>query len=370
MLAWILGAIVAAGIGYTLHAMLAVIGFARRAPRAGAHEPVTLLKPLHGAEPRLAENLASFLDQDWAAPVQMVAGVADPRDPAAAIAATLGATVVTDAARIGSSAKISNLANMMPAAVNDLLVLSDSDMAVPRTYLSAVAGALAEPGVGVVTCCYRGRGDAGGWSVLAAAGLSYQFLPATLLARALGLAHPCMGSTIAMRRATLERIGGFAAFADRLADDYDIGAAVRALGLRIAMPPLLPVHGCQERSLAALWRHELRWAVTVRLVDPLGNLGMIVTYPVPIALGLAAAAPRAGAVLLLLAIAARLALKRAVDRTAGAVTAPAWMLPLRDCLSLAVYCVALFTRSVDWRGQRLAVSRSGQLAARPEYPVT
>lgn len=363
ILGWILGLLAAAGIGYTLHATLLVRRLGRTPAPLGPPEPATLLKPLHGAEPRLAENLATFLRQEWAAPVQMVAGVADGADPAAAAARALGAELVVDPTRHGANGKVSNLVNMWPAAAHDLVVLSDSDMAVPPRYLAVLAGALARPGVGAATCLYRGRGDAGGWSRLAAAEVSYGFLPTVLVGLALGLARPCMGSTIALRRATLERIGGFRPLADRLADDYDLGAAVRALGLAVAVPPLVLVHGCGERSLAAVWRHELRWAATIRAIDPAGHVGSLVTRPVPLALLALPVAPRAGLALLVAALAARLLLRRAVDRVAGEATAPAWWLPARDCLSFALFVASLFARSVDWRGSALRMGRRGHLRA-------
>ncbi len=372
-MSWLLATLATAGIGSTVHAAIVVARLRRQPAPLGIAEPVTLLKPLYGAEPRLADNLASFLDQDWDAPIQMVAGVQRADDPAlasvpAARTAMRDVTIVRDAAIHGANAKVVNLINMLPAAEHDLLVLSDSDMAVPCHYLAAIGGALREPGVGAVTCLYRGRGDAGRWSVMAAAAISYHFLPSVILGLRLDLANPCMGSTIALRRDTLAAIGGFAALRDTLADDYAIGAGVRALGRRVAVPPLILTHGCAEDGFAALWRHERRWAATVRLIDPLGHLGSLVTYPFPIALLLTIIAPMAGLGLLAVSLLSRLYLKRSVDRATGAVSAPAWMLPIRDCLSLAVFVASFATRSIDWRGQALRMVGGGRIATDTESP--
>jgi len=328
---------------------------------AVAAEPVTLLKPLHGDEPRLRENLGSFLAQRWDAPVQVVAGVGRADDPAVPVARALGLRPVVDGTRHGANAKVGNLLNMVGEARHDLLVLSDSDMAVPPTYLAVVAAALARPGVGAVTCLYRGRGDAGPWSRLAAAGISYQFLPAVLVGLRFGLAKPCMGSTIALRRGMLARIGGFERFADVLADDYAIGAAVRAEGLAVAVPPLVLVHGCTETSLAALVRHELRWAVTVRRIDPAGHLGMIVTYPLATALLALDLAPGPALVAVAVALGSRWWLKNVVDRTVGAGSLAGWLLPVRDLLSFALFLLSFVVGSVDWRGQRLGLRRHGRI---------
>ena len=340
-----------------------------------AAEPATLLKPLHGAEPRLAENLASFLAQDWAGSIEMVAGVQDAADPALAALELLPqgpwrqVRTVVDATPHGANAKIANLVNMMPAAAHDLLVLSDSDMAVPPDYLPRVAAALAQPGVGAVTCAYRGRGDAGFWSVLGAAGVSWHFLPQVLVGRSLGDRRACMGSTIALRRETLAAIGGFAAFSDILADDHAIGAAVRALGGTVAMPPMVLVHASTERSLAELWRHELRWATTVReVVSRAEYAGVALTQPLVPALLAIPLLPRAGTIALALALLARAAVVLRVSRLCGARTAPLWLLPLRDALSFAVFLASLTARSVDWRGQRLRIVAKGRIEA-PSEPA-
>lgn len=372
--AWIFGLLAAAGVAYTLFAAWVVERFGWGRVVRGAPEPVSLLKPLYGAEPRLEDNLASFLDQEWDAPIGMIAGVQREGDPAREALRTLrhsregGEEVkeVLDPTPHGANAKIANLINMAPHATADLIVLSDSDMAVPRDYLAILAGALAAPNVGAVTCLYRGRGDAGVWSALAAAQISYQFLPSVLVGLKLGLAKPCMGSTIALRRATLEAIGGFERFADDLADDYAIGAAVRVLGKEVAVPPMILTHGCTESSLADLWRHELRWLATVRGVDPAGLAGAVVTYPVPLALIATCFSPGTGVWLLGAALMARLFLKRRIDRAAGAVSASWWVMVPRDCLSFATYVAAFFVRRVEWRGARLTMMQAGRITAYPE----
>ena len=391
-----------AGIGYTLFAAWLVGRFLAEAPRqATAPEPVSLLKPLHGAEPRLAENLRTFLDQDWDAPIEMICGIQRADDPAIGVVEGLGNSrapsppfvlsevearaasvahkagpstslrtngkegretkLVVDPTPHGANAKVANLLNMAPAASHDLLVLSDSDMAVPRDYLLRLADALACPHVGAATCAYVGRGDAGRWSELAAGGIGYHFVPQLLVGLRLGLARPGMGSTIALRRETLAAIGGFARFADSLADDYELCEAVRALGLEVVVPPMLLVHACAERTLREVWRHEVRWAATILRINPGGHAGTIVTFPVPLALVALPFAPEAGAFVLLLAIAARLVLKARVDRAAGFAGMPAWLLLPRDCLSFAVFVRAFFARSVEWRGSRLRMVGAGRI---------
>ena len=164
-------------------------------------------------------------------------------------------------------------------------MLADSDIRVHPLYLDGVTAALAEPGVGLVTCLYRGLPADGIWSRLAADAMNSHFLPNVLVGLKLGLAKPCFGSTIALRRDTLAKIGGFEAFADQLADDYAIGAAVRRLGLRVAIPPMLVSHICYEPRLSPIWSGtNCGLARTIRCIDPLGYVGLLVTNPTPFAL--------------------------------------------------------------------------------------
>jgi ceramide glucosyltransferase len=367
---WLMLLLALGAIGYTVHATIAVRRFARAPlPPPATPEAVTLLKPLHGLEPRLRENLAGFLDQDWPAPIQMVVGVNKAGDPALAVACDVSSNIVitADSPSLHGNAKIANLGNMMPAAAHDLLILSDSDIAVPRDYVARVAAALQQPAVGAVTCVYRGRGDAGGWSRFAAAAISYQFAPSVVVSYGLGCKEACMGSTIALRRATLQRIGGFEAFASSLADDHALGAAVRGIGLKVVpVPRLVLAHGCAELSLAEVFRHEVRWAATVRGADFPGHLGSLLTHPLALSLLAVPLMPAEGTAAVIAALLARCLLHVTVDRWAGEPTAPMWWLPARDLLSFAVFVASFATRSVDWRGARLRIGPRGRLSAEPE----
>lgn len=337
--------------------------------------PVTIMKPLHGSEPQLVDNLATFLAQDHDGPIQLLCGVQRQDDPAIAAVLELRRRFpearidhVIDATPHGSNGKIANLINMAPAIAHDVVVLSDSDMAVPPNYLSQLLATLGQPRIGAVTCLYRGRGDAGFWSRIGAAGLSYGFLPNATFATALGqIGDACMGSTIAMRRETLEAIGGFERFADILADDHAIGRAVRAQGLGIVIPPMLLIHASDEPAFGALWRHELRWAATLRSLTPAAAYaGSLITFPLPLALIGAFIHPAAGLALALVALITRIVVAGVADTLAGASTASKWLLPVRDILSLAIFVASYGVRSVDWRGARLTMEAHGRIAPETE----
>jgi ceramide glucosyltransferase len=337
---------------------------------------VSLLKPLHGAEPRLADNLAATLAQDYPGRIEMLCGVAGMDDPAIAAVESLRAgfpaaelRLIVDPRRWGANAKVSNLINITAEARHDVLVLADSDMAVPRDYVARLVGVLDQPGTGAVSCLYVGRGDAGFWSRLVAAGIDTHFVPATMIALATGLGQPCMGSTIALRRDTLAEIGGFARFADTLADDYALGEAVRATGRKVVVPAMVLTHACAETGLAQVVRQELRWNATILGIDPAGYTGSIILHPLPLALIAFAAGGgmvAAGATLLALAARASVALATvrldAPERSAGHRFAPLLLIPMRDLLSFAMFVTAFVARSVDWRGADIKLRRKGRIS--------
>ncbi len=359
------------GACYSVMAAVFVARFRDKAQRAAAFPAVTILKPLYGDEPGLEDNLASFCSQDYPAPVQIVFGVHDAADPAVAIVERLRArfpaldmTLVADPRRHGANGKVSNLINMLGEARHDVLVISDSDIWAPPDYLCTVIAALEQPGVGMVSCLYSGAARGGFAARLSAMGIDYQFLPNVLTGMALGMASPCFGSTMALHRGVLGDIGGFEAFSAVLADDYEIGRAVRARGLVVVIPRLVVRHTSNEKTIAEWLAHELRWARTIRGADPAGHAGSIVTHAIPLAV--------LGAILsgftvfslatLITTVAARALLKGRIDRFVGNGAGPLWLLPVRDVLSFGVFLASLFGGRVEWRGERLQVKKRGALS--------
>ncbi len=366
------------GSVYALFAIWAARSFVRRPHPVLLADcpPVTILKPLHGAEPNLHANLTSFCRQDYPAPVQVVFGLSYPADPAAAVVRRLIADfpdrdldLVIDARRHGANAKVSSLINMQSAARHETIVIADSDIVVAPDYLTNVAANLGQPGVGLVTCLYRGVGATGLWSQLAAAGIDYQFLPNVLVGLKLGLATPCFGSTIALTKTTLTKLGGLQSVADQLADDYELGMAARRAGFDVAIAPFIVTHACAERSLRELLLHDLRWARTIRAVDPFGFAGLAVTYAIPLALiGFLSGRLTPAALIVAVALACRFALQAELHRlfhlgTGWTISwADFWLGPIRDVLSFIVFVASFFGRGVEWRGRRYGVRADSTLA--------
>ena len=361
------------GIGYTLLASVLIGRFFARAVAEPQHSPpVTVVKPLHGSEWALLHNLSTFCEQNYAGPVQFLFGVHDAADPALQTVDELRRlhpqaeiTVIADASLYGPNRKISNILNMLPHARHDVLVFADSDVGVGPDYLRNIVGELEKPDVGLVTCVYRGAPDPGFWPRLSAAATHYQFLPGVVTGLALGLARPCFGQTIAMRRATLEKIGGFMPFVRHLAEDHAIGEAVRATGEKVAIPPMLVSHACVESSAGKLLSHELRWSRTIRSVDPLGHLGSVFMHP--LALALLAVAFSDGArwawLIAALAVAARFALKVGVDRALRRRQGGLWLMPIWDIVSFAIFVASFWSSRVRWRGFSFEVDSDGLLSA-------
>jgi ceramide glucosyltransferase len=367
---WLLLVGAAGGGVYLVAAALAVRRFALRPrPRPGATPPVTVLKPLCGEDPELYENLLSFCRQDYPT-WQIVFGVQNPSDPAVAIVNRLIAefpeadlALVVKGGRNLGNLKVANLQNMLPKARHDLLVIADSDIRVGPDYLIAVTSSLMERDVGLVTCLYRGRPARGLWSSLGALHINHGFLPQALVGAGLGAAWGCFGATVALRRSMLDAIGGFAALADRLADDYALGEAVRRRGQRVQITPYLVDNIISEPSLGALFRHELRWARTIRTVAPAGFLGSLVTHPLVLAVfaNLMGGGALVPAAILILVMACRGAMARVVDRSLGLPPSPLALLPVRDILSFAVFVTSFFARTVAWRDQRFRIGAGGHL---------
>jgi ceramide glucosyltransferase len=376
---------VLAGIG-AVQALVAswfVAAFARTPLQEPASRPpVTVLKPLHGDEAMLEAALATLCRQDY--PVfQIVFGVSDKADPAGHVVRrlqgrfpALDIALVVDPTVHGVNHKVGNLINMMPAARHDIVVIADSDVHVRPDYLDRLVAALQQPRVGLVTTLYAGLpADPGALpSRLGATQITHGFLPGAVLARSMGR-QDCLGATMCLRRQDLHRIGGFQALVDHLADDAVLGRGIVGLGLRVVLAQTLPLTTVPETRLGALFRHELRWARTIRLLEPAGFAASILQYP--LTWGLLTIVLAAGAlwsiglfmIVWVLRAVAALVVDSALaplwteqpetgrasdnDEAALAFSCPVWLLPLRDVLSVAVMLASYGGRHVIWRGYGL-----------------
>ena len=367
-----------AGIAYLALALQRTIAFGRRRTRELKSPtftpPVTILKPLCGAEPNLLENLSSFCNQDYP-DFQVIFGVRDPDDPAAAVARQVierfpGCDVglVIDERIHGSNLKMSNVINMMANAKHDIIVLADSDVRVDSAYLRCIVAAFADERVGAVTCLYRGVPAGGGYvRELGALFVNDQFAPSVLVAIAFSPMDFCLGGTMGVTRAALESIGGFAAISSYLADDQMLGKLVHQRGLRVELSRKVIELSVADLNLRTLWEHELRWARTMHTAQPLGFSLSFITYALPlsIAYGALSANPLAAVAIAGVAASLRVLLHYAVRWALGIQARDdAWLIPLRDALGLAVWVAHFFGRNVRWRAHSYVVDAAGHLLPR------
>jgi ceramide glucosyltransferase len=336
---------------------------------------VTILKPLHGDEPGLLENLASFCDQLYSGPVQIVFGVSRSDDPAIAVVEQLrmmfphqAMELVIDDSIHGTNPKVSNLINMSARIAHDIIVLADSDIRVRPDYLSRIVGKLERTG-GVVTAPYYGISTGSLWSRLSELNIDGHFLPGVLVSSRFSLSRPCLGSTIALHRNSLVAIGGFEAIADCLADDYEIGALLAERGEPVSLLHFAVGHVCDERSFGELWRHEVRWAMTIRSIDPVGYFGWMITHAFPLALfAWIFGGEEIAAYLAAGSLACRGVLIYAIERGYGLPPRPYWLIPLRDLLSFAVFAAGFLARDLSWRGHRYKLMSEGTLISERRSP--
>ncbi|WP_096700490.1 bacteriohopanetetrol glucosamine biosynthesis glycosyltransferase HpnI [Magnetospirillum sp. 15-1] len=366
----VLVALAVAGCLFQVASALLVHRFQRAPkPAATARPPISVMKPLCGAEPGMAENLESCLRQDYPE-FQMVFGVADAADPALTVVDGLprdlpGVTIdtVADGTRHGLNLKVGNLLNMWPKVRHDLIAIADSDIRVGPRYLDDLAAPFADPKVGVVTCLYVGRPVPGLWSRLGALGINHGFLPGAVLARAIGRKDGCFGATMAVRREVLEKGGGLQSLSQVLADDWVLGRIARDQGLEIALsarPVDITVH---EPDLKTLLDHEIRWGRTIAAVDRASYMASVITQPVALAVlaVLAGGGWLPSLAALALAALCRLWAVRVEERALGLPRGGLGLLAVREILSFVVYVVACSGRTVVWRGRQFAVRADGTL---------
>ncbi len=378
-----------AGLAYLSLCLLAVRSFRRQPrPAAGALQPtVSVLKPVKGFDPGLIEAVRSHCAQSYGGRFELLLGAAGSSDETAALqamAAQLHAEfpavhlrVVPCPQRLGTNGKVSTLLQLVPHALGDVLVINDADIRVGPGYLAAITDALAGtdapagPAVGLVTTPYFALAEGGLWSRLEALGVSTGFLPSILVARMMeGGLRFGLGSTLALWRGTLDRIGGLQPLLEYLADDYEIGARTAALGLRVVLSQEVVVTGVPRYTLRAFVEHQLRWARTVRDARRLGYLGLVTTFALPWAV--ANVISSGGSLPSLSLLSLTVLLRVAVALTAGVgtlhdgqVLRDIALLPLRDFFSLFFWAWSYAGDDVVWRGERFRVQQ-GKLVRLPQ----
>jgi ceramide glucosyltransferase len=318
---------------------------------------VSILKPIRGLDPAFREAIRSHtvLQGDY----EVLCGVSNLSDPAISVMREFPGVRVIECHTKARNGKVGVLIDLVAAARYPMLVVNDSDIRVEPDYLARVTAPLVDSGVGLVTCLYRPVGDTFA-ARFEGLGISTDFAPSTLVARLLGVDEFAMGSTLAFRRADLERIEGFAPIADYLADDYQLGHRIHSLGLKCVLSDVV-VETHLGGGWREVWAHQVRWARTIRVTKFSGYLGLPVTNATLWGV-IAAACGRwdLAAVLLAVRMAMAFAAGWFVIRSRD-VRRLWWLIPARDLFGFAVWLAGLFGSSVMWRGERLRLDRQGRI---------
>ena len=382
-----------AGMGYFLAAILAARLFLleRRTKLAPFAPGVTILKSLKGLDPGMIDAFRSHCRQNYAGDYELLFGVSSPADPAVAAVEQLQREfpegmirLIECPARLGTNGKVSTLIQLAPHARHDFLLINDSDITVSPRYLERVMAHFApvgqaghssasgtgrtDPPVGLVTVLYRGRAHGTLPSRLEALGIATDFQPSLLLARWMeGGLRFGLGSTLAVSREALDKIGGLFPLVDHLADDYELGVRVFGAGYRVALSGEVVETAIPAYSWRGFFDHQLRWYRTVRDARPGGYAGLVFTYGLGWALLNVLASGLSPVSLWLLGLSFFLRLTLAM--TVGAevlgdhqVIAYLWLLPLRDGLAMGLWAAGFAGNTIVWRGERFHV-KDGKLSS-------
>ncbi len=362
---WIIA--LAAGAYQLLAIVVCAAARGQRAEGRGQETRVSILKPVRGVDAGLRDALRSHseLDGDY----ELLCGVADADDPALAVIREFPKARAIVCPTQAANAKVGVLIDLAREAKNPILIVNDADVRVPRDYIPRVTAPLADPRVGLITCLFRPNTSTFA-SRIEGLSVTVDFAPGAMIARAIGVDEFAIGATMALRRADLDRIGGFAALADYVADDYQLGKKIHALSapdghrkLKCILSDVVVESGLGG-GWGDVWSHQVRWARTIRVSKPGGYVGLPITWATfwaVIALSLGAWQIAAG--LIALRMAAAILAGWFVLRSRD-VLALAWLIPLRDFFGIAVWISGLTGNTVTWRGRRLKLNREGRIENR------
>lgn len=349
----------------------------RRDANSAFAPAVTLLKPLKGCDATTADSLRTWFHQSYAGPIQLLFGVADAGDPVCPLVRELlaahpgcDAQLVVCAESLGANAKVSTLIQLERLAKHPLVLVSDADVRVPPDFLANVVAPLREPKTGLVNCFYRLANPATTAMQCEAVAVNADFWSQVLQSTHLKPLDFALGAVMLARRECLAAIGGFAALADCLADDYQLGHRIARNGHRIALCPVVVECWDAPTDWPGVWRHQLRWARTIRVCQPLpyffsilsnATLWPLLWLAAWLIAGKSILVPIAVLVCLLLRVFLARDLQRRLTPERNLV-APFWLVPAKDVFQAVVWAGAFLGNTIHWRGQKMRLRRDGTLA--------
>jgi len=365
-IAIVLLALLAGAVVFSLLAIVAAYRYLSvKAPITASSEPVSILKPLAGADLGLESNLRTFFEQDYPA-FELLFALRDATDPAVAVVEKLRreyphvpAQLLITGEPPYPNAKAFSLDRMLQAAANDLVVMSDSDTRVTPCFLRTVSAEFTRQSLGVATCPYRAVPGPSLWSRLEATGMNTDFMAGILVARMLEGMRFAVGPTIVARRSVLQSIGGFERLKDYLAEDFVLGKFAAEAGHGVILSSYVIEHHIGDSTLAENIAHRLRWMRSTRRSRPFGYVGQLFTMPVPLALIVCALAPRLWP-LVLLSVAVRAAAAYVVSARVLQAHINWLLLPFEDLLGFLSWIAGFFGNTVVWRGRNYRLRADGR----------
>ncbi|WP_263416677.1 bacteriohopanetetrol glucosamine biosynthesis glycosyltransferase HpnI [Terriglobus albidus] len=371
-----------AGITFSLLALWGArdfVRFWRTAKRPEFAPGVTVMKPLKGVDPKLYAAFASHCTQQYEGPVQLLFGVSDMDDPAVAEVHRLQAefpqmdiVLVHCPLRLGTSGKVSNLAQMLPHARHEYIVINDADIVVSPRYLARIMSPFDNARTGMVTCAYRVVTATRGatlWAKFEALGVSCDFIPGLLTARRMekGIRFG-LGATLATRKRIIEEIGGLESIVEYLADDYELGLRISQAGYEVVLSDEIVDTSAPQYDAAGYWTHQLRWYRTVRDARPGGYFGLPLAYCVPwaVATVIASGFDLWSFSLLSMALLARIAVCLAIGVGVlrdGQVLRDLWLVPFKDVACLLLWLYGLMDNTIEWRGETFRLDKGKLIRA-------
>ena len=337
---------------------------------------ITLLKPLKGCDATTVESLQSWFKQNYPGQIQFLFGVADAGDPVCPIVRELieknpgrDAQLVICAESLGANGKVSTLVQLERLAKHPLILVSDADVRVPPDFLADIAAPLRDPKTGLVNCFYRLANPATAAMRCEAIAINADFWSQVLQSASLKPLDFALGAVMLTRRQLLEEIGGFRALADCLADDYQLGHRIAKKGHHIVLCPVVVECWDTPMNWRDVWKHQLRWARTIRVCQPVpyffsilsnATLWPLLWLTASLILSKTICAPLTALAFLLLRIVIAQNLQRRFSPLRDNL-APPWLVPVKDLLQAAVWLGAFLGNTVEWRGQKMRLRRDGTL---------
>ncbi len=372
---------------FPLHQRIAGSGFA---------PPISILKPLKGCDAATAESLQSWFNQNYSGQLQILFGVADANDPVCKIVQEIiaqnpkcDAQLVICEKLAGANAKVAKLARLEKLAKHELILVSDADVRVPPDFLANVVAPLRDEKIGLVNCFYRLANPtttAMRWEAVA---INADFWSQVLQSATLKPPDFALGAAMLVRREALAEIGGFQSLADCLADDYQLGHRIAKNGHRIALCPVVAECWDAPMNWREVWMHQLRWARTIRVCQPLPYFFSILSnatlWPLLwLALQLFQWLPMTrsntqfdplrafeiktalldGTILVIALLLIRIVLAENLQRRFTPernLVSPFWLVPVKDLLQAAIWFCAFTGNTVEWRGRKMKLRRDGTL---------